>query len=351
MPDPTQVRLFPDPDALAQGVTWKEADILQAHEALLGRSVAESITLLGPAGKVRCDGVGPELLQLLETRPVRVAATMAGICGDSGMFSSRYFLSLIGPERDKLMESEQGYRSCLASRLLLRAVSGPTISPRDLFMSMNSGFDNRTLLPPFFPGLRNSDGLFSVTLRSCCPESLIGHLPLAGEHRPPEVRRFEEGECRTFSLRLADLLILLVRSFPRCPVPSQLEVQLPALGRYLVGLAYAEPGDFEALVRRLWAAEMSVYTLHLERLLAHYQDEPSYWAEDVEGLLEAIARRVAQPPGLHIADLAGQEEGTADRPLVQVMVRRFGELLLCWPVLAETARRLRAAGVSIIARI
>jgi len=215
---------------------------------------------------------------------------------------------------------------------------------------MNSGFDNCKLLPPFFPGLRNSDGLFSVTLRSCCPESLIGHLPLAGEHRPPELRRFEPEECLTVSLRLADLLILLVRSFPLYPVPSSPEVQLQALGRYLVGLSSAERPDFEALVRRLWAAEMSAYTLHLERLLAHYQGEPSYWAEDVEGLLETIARQVAEPPGLQIADLAGREEGTADRPLVQVMVRRFGELLLCWPVLAETARRLQAAGVTICVR-
>ena len=340
-PDPTQVRLFPDSAALAQGVTYQEADIQQAHEALLGRSVSECVRLQGPAGKVRCEGVGPELLQLLETRPARVAATMAGICGDSGMFSSRYFLSLIGPEREKLVESEQGYRSCLASRLLLRVASGPTISPRDVFMSMNSGFDNRKLLPPFFPGLRNSDGLFSVVLRSCCPEALIGHLPLAGEHRPPEVRRFEEGECRTFSLRLADLLILFVRSFPPCPVPSQLEVQLPALGRYLAGLASAEPGDFEALARRLWAAEMSSYTLHLERLLAHYQGEPGYWAEDVEELLERIARQAAAPPGLEIADL----------PLAQNLVRRFGELLVCWPALTETARRLQAAGVSIIAKV
>jgi hypothetical protein len=86
---------------------------------------------------------------------------------------------------------------------------------------------------------------------------------------------------------------------------------------------------------------MSSYTLHLERLLAHYQGEPGYWAEDVEALLERIARQAAAPPGLEIADL----------PLAQNLVRRFGELLVCWPALTETARRLQAAGVSIIAKV
>jgi len=333
-PDPTRVRLFPDAAVLALEVTYGEADILHVHEALLGRSVAECVKRQGAAGRVRCEGVGTELLQLLENRPARVAATMAGICGDSGMFSSRYFLSLIGPERERLVESEEGYRACLASRQLLRVAPALTISPRDVFMSTNCGFDHRQLLPPFFPGLRNSDGLFAVTLRACSPESLIGHLPLAVEHRPPEPRHFEDEDCRTLSLRLADLLILLVHSFPACPVPSPPEVQLPALGRYLVGLASAQPGDFDALARRLWAAELSAYTLHLERLLANYQGEPGYWAEDVEDLLERVARQAAAPPGLPIVDLPGQGEGAP------ALVRRFGELLIDWPALAEAARRL-----------
>ena len=174
-------------------------------------------------------------------------------------------------------------------------------------------------------------------------------MPLGGEHRPPEARRFEAGECRTFSLRLADLLIMLVRSFRPCPVPSSAEVQLPALGRYLVELGSAQPADFEALARRLWAAEMSAYALHLERLLVAYQGEPEIWAEDVEDLLERVAGQAAAPPGLPIADLpekgAGQGEGASG------LVRRFGELLIAWPALTETARRLQAAGVTMCARV
>ena len=165
-PDPMRVLLFPDAAALAQGVTFGEADVLQAHEALLGRSVAECVSGQGPAGRVRCEGVGTEFLQLLESRPARVAATMTGLCGDSGMASSRYFLSLTGPERERLLESEEGYRSCLASRQLLRLVPALTISPQGILMSMNSGFDNRGLLPPFFPGCATPT---ACSRSSCAP--------------------------------------------------------------------------------------------------------------------------------------------------------------------------------------
>jgi len=270
-PDPMQVSLFTDAAALNQAVAWRQADILQAHETLLGRSVSDCLTRQGAA--VRCDGVGTAFLQLLESRPARVAATMPGICGDSGMASARYFLSLTGPERQRLVESEEGYRARLASRQLLRVVPAPTLGPQGILMSMNSGFDNRSLLPPFFPGLRNSDGLFAVILRACRPECLIGHLPLAGEHRPPEARRFEAGESNTLFLRLADLLILLVHSYRPCPVPSTPEAELQSLGRWLVALGSAESAEFEALARRLWAAELSAYTLHLEQLLAQHQGE------------------------------------------------------------------------------
>jgi hypothetical protein len=156
-------------------------------------------------------------------------------------------------------------------------------------------------------------------------------------------RRFEDGECRTLSLRLADLLVLLVRSFRPCPVPSSPEVELPALGRYLVALASAAPADFDALVRRLWAAELSAYTLRLEQLLVHFQGEPLYWAEDVEAVLEAAGEQAEASPGLEIIDLPKGGEGQAGRVLS--LVRRFGELLIAWPALVEIARRLQAAGV------
>ena len=138
---------------------------------------------------------------------------------------------------------------------------------------------------------------------------------------------------------------MLVRSFRPSPVPSSVEVQLPALGRYLVELGSTDPAEFDALARHLWAAEMSVYTLHMERLLVAYEGEPEYWAEDVEDLLERVARQAEAPPGLPVVDLAGQAEGASG------LVRRFGELLIAWPALTEAARRLQAAGVTPCARV
>lgn len=345
-PDPTRIRLFPDRASLEAAFPLRELDPLGAHEGLLGRSAADC--LAGQEGRrIHCEEVGPELLQLLESYPARVAATMTGICGDSGMGSCRYFLSLTGADREALVGSEERYRAALASRQLLRAAPCPTLSSGELFMGMNCGYDNRELLPPFFPVLRNSDGLFAQVLRRCLPGALIGHLPLAGDHRPPQARRFAEGEARSVGVRLMDLLILLVRDYPPVPGAGQSPGALGSLGSYLIEAASLKPKEFEDCLRRLWVRDMARYLEHLERLLDRYRGEPDYWAEDVEAQRESVRWRVEAGPDITPEDVAARKGAEGALPLAQVLVRRYGELLAAWPAIAAGARRLKAAGVAL----
>jgi hypothetical protein len=342
--DVTSLRLFPDRSSLERAFALRESDPLRAHEALLGRSVAGCLAGLD-ARSVHCEEAGTELLQLLESHPARVAATMAGIHGDSGMGSSRYFLSLTGNGREALVDSEDSYRAALRSRQLLRVVPCPTISQGELFMSMCCGFDNRGLLPPFFPVLRNSDGLFAHVLRRCLPEAMIGHLPLAVEHRPPEARRFAAEEPRSITVRLMDLLILLVRTFQPGPGVGESSKRLCSLGNHLLDVSSLHPTEFEEYLRRLWVLEMARDIDHLERLLNMFKGEPDYWAEDVEAYLEAIRRRVDAGPDVSPEDMVKRKDSESSLALFQELVRRYSELLLSWPAIVAGARRLKEAGV------
>ena len=54
--------------------------------------------------------------------------TLDGLVGDSGMASPRYYLSLTGASRDRLVASPQAYRSAFESREVLRSVRQPTIT-------------------------------------------------------------------------------------------------------------------------------------------------------------------------------------------------------------------------------
>jgi hypothetical protein len=341
--DATRIRLFPDRTSLERDFPLRESDALRVHEILLGRTVAGCISTQ-EAQTIHCEEGNPALLQLLESHPARVIATMTGLYGDSGMASSRYFLSLTGGDRDALVCSEQNYRASLRSRQLLRAVACPTISQGEMFMAMNCGFDNRTLLPPFFPVLRNSDGLFAQVLRRSMLDGLIGHLPLAGDHRPPGVRRFADNEQRSMTIRLMDLLILLVRDFHPGSGHGASRECLCSLGTYLIVAASLAPMEFDEHLRRLWVEEMARYIDHLERLLAVYGEEPDYWAEDVEVHIEAIRRRVDAGPDVTPEDVTERKGAENALTLLRLLVRYFGELLVAWPVIAGATRRLKAAG-------
>ena len=86
----------------------RDADILSAHESLLGRSVADCLRQHG--GEADCDEASPEFLALLQAGGARVAVTMAGACGDSGMGSPQFVLWLSGRSRELALQSEQHYR-------------------------------------------------------------------------------------------------------------------------------------------------------------------------------------------------------------------------------------------------
>jgi hypothetical protein len=62
---------------------------------------------------------------------------------DSGMASPRYYLTLTGASRDRLVASPQAYRSAFESREILRSVRQPTITAGPFCMTTFLGLDNR----------------------------------------------------------------------------------------------------------------------------------------------------------------------------------------------------------------
>jgi hypothetical protein len=347
LPDPTHIRFFPDRESLSRSASPFDIDILACHEQLLGRTVAECLRSREPPQQIDCGGMTPGVFRTLEAEGGRVLATMTGVCGDSGMGSPRMFLGLTGSDRELLVNSEEEYRRALMSRQVLRAVSRPTVSQGALFMAMNCGFDSRQALPPLFPVLRNSDGIFAHMLRACRPEGLIGHLPAAVAHQQQEARRFVEGEQRKAAVSMADLVILLIKGFEPGPGRRTPAQGVQALGRYLEELAALEPGEFTELCQRSWVAEMSRYIGYLDELLASYHYEPRYWAEDVEAHLREIENRIVSNEALVPEDVTERIGRAAAPEVCRELVGTFGRLLRWWPVIADSARTLASEGATL----
>lgn len=320
-PDPTEF-WFPDGDGpVLPPEPLPGVDLLAAHEELLGARVP------GPQG-------GP------------VLATAAGVAGDSGMGTAVYFLLLDGASRARLVRSAEAYRAGLSGRRILRAVTQATVCRPGFCMALNLGLDNRTLLPPFLPVLRNQDGVFAALLRACFPDALFGFLPWTILHEPPVPRPSLADSMpeSVTGVRTGQALQVLIAALAPALTGADNTQRLRQLGALLEGVGSAAASDFERQMNALLRAQMAGLGSRLEWLLREFGSEPAYWAVDVRGLLAALREALPQsdwsaPTDLRSAFAAGQAPEVFRR-----LVRQFGELLRVWPDLVEAARDLRARG-------
>ena len=224
--------------------------MLASHERLLGRRAANVIFEAEAAGLLDLSRLDPALQSLLERRDCFVAVTTTGICGDSGAGNQKTLLLLEGPDRERLMRSDDAYRSAVSSREVLAVASRYQLSGLPFLMTPCVGLDNRELLPPFFPLFRNSDGLFGRTLRAFRPEALIGRLPIAVAHFPPEGRRYHPEAVTDVSCNAPELMELLIRSFGKLTGSYGATQRLDAFGRYFEELGALAPPEFSQRLSR-----------------------------------------------------------------------------------------------------
>jgi len=321
--DPTEFWFFSDRRDALEAVPVVETDLLGRHEQFLGRTLAEIDGTEGLTG--------------------RVAITLPGLVGDSGMGSSRYFLTLSGPSRARLLESRAAYMSALRSREVLRTVPQPTIAASAFCMTTFFGFDNQKLLPPFFPVERNSDGIFGLTVHRCVKGSHVAFLPWVLCHAP-ELRAFDGNEAWTEAegVKIADILMACILSHDTAGAHDGDAARLQRLGKYLRDLGSLTIEDFEAFVSTAQQLRNVAATTLLETRLREHGASPAFWADDVRRTIDALRQTVTRRDYLVPRDLRDGRDANSARRLAQELVLKFGALLEAWPTLVEAARRLHA---------
>jgi hypothetical protein len=328
--DPTEFWFFPDRAAALASVSFEESDVLRPHEALLGQTMAD----LG--GQTNS--------------PRRVAITLSGLVGDSGMGSPRYYLSLAGESRHRLVSSAAGYTSAFQSREVLRTVLRPTVSTGSFFMTTFFGLDNRVLLPPFFPVQRNADGIFGLMLQRST-RHWTALLPSVLLHAP-QPRTFQPDAMWTEAdrVQLADIVIDCVFAFDGGTAVSD-EERLILLGRRLRQLGSLSLTDFDVYIRAQQQFRTIAFVTALQSLLQTYAGLPGYWAADVTRMIERLSAAPSAANYTAPRDLLPGESADAARRLAQELVGRFGELLEAWPKIVATARSLRGRGLRMSASV
>jgi hypothetical protein len=343
---PVELWFFADREEALSAASFVEEEPLAVHERLLGRSLADCLASFGDVSLLSLERPLSHHLRGLRSDAGRVLVTLTGMIGDSGIRAPVTYKVLRRASRERLIESERAYLSARSSREVLRVATRYCVSSRTWFVSTALGFDNRKLLPPFFPVLRGTDGIFSETLRRCFEYGYFGDVPRAILHAPLKPRVYERDDIVRSAARvtMSSLMASLISSQHFRPGMPDGAEKMRALGQHLMELGTLSLRDFEEFARlHLWRARSGMIS-NLEKDLMDYRDAPHYWASDLKSYLGIMREALTKPEYVVPADLQEGRSLDEARELSRRLVLRFGRLLRNWPDLIEAARRLRARG-------
>ncbi|MDR8393818.1 hypothetical protein NC796_21880 [Aliifodinibius sp. S!AR15-10] len=211
-------------------------------------------------------------------------------------------------------------------------------------MAMNIGLDTRRLLPPFMPVQRNQDGIFGRLLHLCFNGSCRGYAPYAIKHDPPN-RSDQVDHSHALSvgpLRVPDVLEALLQPLYKWPFGMNSSSNLKVAGRYLYDISQLTRQAFMREVRKHCLDLTRLRIQHLKRCLNQKWNAPKYWKKDVKQVI-ANFRELALQENIGIpCDLPGNAEKRM--VLFQELIRKFGQLLIYWPSIWETAKNYRRQG-------
>jgi hypothetical protein len=335
-------RFFPNHASALQSVVVNNEDVLANHEQLLGKTIGACISKYSEPSEIDLDNISHKLLEEMHRRG-RIGVTISGVIGDSGIYSPAGCLALEAESRERMVASEADYHSVWNSREMIRTVNRLTISDSAWCMAMALGLDNRSLLPPFMPVYRNSDGLFGLTLRACFDDVYFGHLPSTILHAPMETRSYNTDEILNSAtkFRFCDLAAACIGSADFRIRMSDERERILALGKHLMELGNLALSDFEELARlQIWRFK-SNYIMTLENLLKLHREKPEFWAKDVKRFVGILRETLIKDLYLVPQDVAEGREPIEIRHQAQRLIYKFGELIYWWREIINGAKRLR----------
>jgi len=339
---------YPDRERALEALSFGDGDAVAIHERLIGLPVRACIRDLSTPDALLVDRLGSHLLRRIEGARARVLLTQTGLVGDAGTPNPPALSGLTGESWDRLVASESAYRQAMRGREMIRGRPRLTITDNP-FLSTGPaiGIDGRRLLPPFFPVLRNTDGIFGLTLRTTIEGACIAHLPWALEHVPEEARSIPADVPGRLASRVVthEVVSAAIHSFPTVAGAAEVRAnRITALGRHLQAVGSLDNRTFLEFVRPwVWRAKSATIAA-LEGDLSKHDNWPAYWAADVRRYIETFREALATDAYFIPTDLPPTRSHDESIEVTRRLVRRFGDVLSWWPAMVTRARTLRTDG-------
>lgn len=329
-----------DPLSALQSRPAAEFDLMSAHEELLGLDLAQCISAdrdhLGSYAKL----IGANTVTDLVHKRGRVGITLSGILGDPGMPDLMGFMLARGDVRRRFLQYWTD-RVQLDTISVVSGVSRPIVSFKSSIMTTTAtGFDHRTMLPPFVPFGRGEDTLFGTIVNKCNPELYTGFIPVALLHAR---RKVKIPRRLTYTLGLGDILAAIIGGSADA-IDSTSTGRMRRLANHLLECAYAPGADFARYLHTNALRRIVSQAEHCKRTLRDFNSEPDFWAHDLRLWLNDLESKmddntIGLPAGV------GERVWTCEE--VQTIVRKLGLLLRVWPDIISATTSLKQSGAGV----
>jgi len=339
--EPVEGWFFADREKAVQSVRAVDEDVLSIHEQWLGKGLVRLSSIVEDE-TIDYESLSTKYFEDLASGTGKILASLPGILGDSGIGSPRWFL-LSGDTRERLCDSDEKYQIAFSSREMLRAVQQINVGRVPSVMTTALGLDNRDLLPPFFPVLRNQDSVFGITLVKAFDTAYFCHLPWALLHAPSEARRYTQA-TGSAPCGMSDILRYCIKAFETTFGFMSAEERLRIMGRHLMNFGAMPQDDFEEFIRIQFWDQSSGTINRAEELLQQYEYSPDFWANDLESYANNLRGSLLTKESIVPFDLKDSE---APLKLAQQLIYQFGELLHWWPDIVKATKQLRSDGCRI----
>jgi hypothetical protein len=307
------------PDSVSRPLVSGAVRCFELFDSVLGRTP-------------RCDGMAEGDSEAAADLHSPVRAAMAGICGDRwfssplALFDTQPFL------RKRAWPNRRSYRRAGSDPIALLLAPELSYTSHPFFIASCYGFDASEILPPFFPHIRNEDGVWAFLLRASYPDAPIAHLPFAFEHKRGIHPPFRS-EHRCSGIGAGTVVQRLLSFFSDELKAPEASDRLLALGMRLSWAASLPLRQWKHLLLELHLKHEGAMVARLEADLEQSGGSPGFWAKDLRSFLdryldELPASTPSRPREFH-------HLGDGAESAFQRFVGSCGELLCAWPEIWE----------------
>lgn len=316
-----------------------EKDPVSLHTRFLGATLGEAINRVedNAFGLHSVKELLPhELTAVNSNSPVLITA--CGTLGDPGTSSINWIYELASDSRSRLLETEEKYQQSKTLRNTWLGKSRYCFTTHFALLSQMTGLDNRALLPPYFPVLRNEDFLFGEMVQFLYPDSVLMDLPWAVPHLPLEERSWQQDSlAKPMHCGFLDFTadqISKARSNYHSPDPN---TRVDALALYFKDLAETDDSALSELARSHNADLITAGIQRLDNALKENGNEPESWAGDVGTLIRTNQQAIGIPATKIFADIPSDPAHVEEIAQVRGFWRSFGSSIAAWKGIRSAA--------------